>query len=54
MEWTEPTAGIEEGIVVTVFEVRIKEEAGVRKPEKVKSVGLVDKGANLNPDKDNK
>lgn len=38
----------EEGVVAAVFRAVVKGEPGVREPGKLKSVGLVDKGASLN------
>lgn len=38
----------EEGLVAAVFRAVVKGEPGVREPGKLKSVGLVDKGASLN------
>lgn len=46
--WTELTAGIKGGEVVAVFRVMIKIEPGVREPENIMSMGLLDKEASLN------
>lgn len=44
LEWTELTAGIQEGKVVAMFKVMIKGEPGVGELEKLLQVGLVDEG----------